>query len=300
MKCEKILFDYAKFVHFTINQKYKSEIFIKSQIENIIEKKFPFDSKKYNYKIVKVKKLKYLIIWNVNEKIQKNKKYYSPLIILRNFYPDKNLIYISEKYFIEFVNNEIESPQSIEFLETYVNKIQNKDSYLFYAEKSFNNKNLNIPILSIDSVLTKRNLFSVKLYRIKYTVFFNFIFLVLIFVFSLIDFDVLKKNKIVQSENKIIKTEIRKLPKISLNENNDEISFNTKLMFFTDEEIIFDSIFIDENNFEINISGKNVETYYKKLCDNSKIKNCTLENIFSKNQNLKNAIITGEFYIEQK
>lgn len=300
MKCEKILLDYTKFVHFTINQKYKSEIFIKSQIENIIEKIFPFDSKKYNYKIVKAKKLKYLIIWNVNEKIQKNKKYYSPLIILRSFYPDKNLIYISEKYFIEFVNNEIQSPQSIEFLETYVNKIQNKDSYLFYAETSFSNKNLNIPILSIDSVLTKRNLFSIKLYRIKYTVFFNFIFLVLIFIFSLIDFDVLKKNKIVQSENKIIKTEIRKLPKISVNENNDEISFNTKLTFFTDEEIIFDSIFIDENNFEINISGKNVETYYKKLCDNSKIKNCTLENIFSKNQNLKNAIITGEFYIEQK
>lgn len=300
MKCEKILFDYTKFVHFTINQKYKSEIFIKSQIENIIEKIFPFDSKRYNYKIVKAKKLKYLIIWNVNEKIQKNKKYYSPLIILRSFYPDKNLIYISEKYFIEFVNNEIQSPQSIEFLETYVNKIQNKDSYLFYVEKSFSNKNLNIPILSIDSVLTKRNLFSIKLYRIKYTVFFNFIFLVLIFIFSLIDFDMLKKNKIVQSENKIIKTEIRKLPKISVNENNDEISFNTKLTFFTDEEIIFDSIFIDENNFEINISGKNVETYYKKLCDNSKIKNCTLENIFSKNQNLKNAIITGEFYIEQK
>lgn len=300
MKCEKILLDYTKFVHFTINQKYKSEIFIKSQIENIIEKIFPFDSKKYNYKIVKAKKLKYLIIWNVNEKIQKNKKYYSPLIILRSFYPDKNLIYISEKYFIEFVNNEIQSPQSIEFLETYVNKIQNKDSYLFYAETSFSNKNLNIPILSIDSVLTKRNLFSIKLYRIKYTVFFNFIFLVLIFIFSLIDFDVLKKNKIVQSENKIIKTEIRKLPKISVNENNDEISFNTKLTFFTDEEIIFDSIFIDENNFEINISGKNVETYYKKLCDNSKIKNCTLENIFSKNQNLKNAIITGEFYIEEK
>lgn len=300
MKCEKILLDYTKFVHFTINQKYKSEIFIKSQIENIIEKIFPFDSKKYNYKIVKAKKLKYLIIWNVNEKIQKNKKYYSPLIILRSFYPDKNLIYISEKYFIEFVNNEIQSPQSIEFLETYVNKIQNKDSYLFYAETSFSNKNLNIPILSIDSVLTKRNLFSIKLYRIKYTVFFNFIFLVLIFIFSLIDFDVLKKNKIVQSENKIIKTEIRKLPKISVNENNDEISFNTKLTFFTDEEIIFDSIFIDENNFEVNISGKNVETYYKKLCDNSKIKNCTLENIFSKNQNLKNAIITGEFYIEQK
>lgn len=300
MKSEKILFDYTKFVHFTINQKYKSEIFIKSQIENIVEKTFPFDSKKYNYKIVKAKKLKYLIIWNVNEKIQKNKKYYSPLIILRSFYPDKNLIYISEKYFIEFANNEIQSPQSIEFLETYVNKIQNKDSYLFYVDKSFNNKNLNIPILSIDSVLTKRKLFSVKLYRKKYTVFFNFIFLILIFIFSLIDFGVLKKNKIVQSENKIIKTEIRKLPKISVNENNSEISFNTKLMFFTDEEIIFDSIFIDENNFEINASGKNIETYYKKLCDNPKIKNCTLENIFSKNQNLKNAIITGEFYIEQK
>lgn len=300
MKSEKILFDYTKFVHFTINQKYKSEIFIKSQIENIVEKTFPFDSKKYNYKIVKAKKLKYLIIWNVNEKIQKNKKYYSPLIILRSFYPDKNLIYFSEKYFIEFANNEIQSPQSIEFLETYVNKIQNKDSYLFYADKSFNNKNLNIPILSIDSVLTKRNLLSIKLCRKKYTVFFNFIFLILIFIFSLIDFGVLKKNKIVKSENKIIKTEIRKLPKISVNENNGEISFNTKIMFFTDEEIIFDSIFIDENNFEINVSGKNIETYYKKLCDNPKIKNCTLENIFSKNQNLKNAIITGEFYIEQK
>lgn len=298
MKNEKIFLDYTKFIHFTINQKIKSEIFIKSQVENIVEKNFPFDSNKYDYKIVNAKKIKYLILWNTNEKIQKNKKYYSPLIILKSLNPEKNLIYISEKYFIEFFNDEIKFPQSIELLEEYLNKIQNKDSYLFYTENNFNNTNLNFPIFNIHSVFNKRNIFSIKLSKIKYSVFFNFIFLLFIFILLFMNFSILKKNQNIQEKNRILKSEILNMPDIFAIENQNELSFNTKLISLSDKEIMFDSICIDESKFEINVSGKDIENYYRKLLVNPKIKNCVLENIFSKNQISKTAIITGEFCFE--